>query len=1012
MVHSLNQILESLTEEDKLALQELSPAERDLVLRSLADHSVRAALTAADYKIPPVSPREFFSSTYYIGDRVWNDETSTGLYPLWLDELCYVLDPSNKVYEWILSGSLGAGKTTAALLCLMYWLYKLTCLRDPHRYLGLMANESIDFFFFNVTLYAVEDNALGRFENFVNTSPYFREIFPEDRRRKAKSVQRFGGLEKEYKLSYPPYFSVIGGTGTQHQIGRNIVCSMLDEANFAQRSVKDGARFRYDALSKAYQMYTSLKNRIESRFLSDGQVIGLLLLISSAGSSYDFLEQHKSKVRHDPHVHISEFSRWEVSPWKYSSKTFPVFVGGKTSNSRVLKDGEEVPSGGKVIHVPLDFRRSFEQDLPLALKDVAGIPSDVSSPLLPIREQILDTIDPTRKHPFSEVAPVIGHLSSNLDALAKLLLPEELAVWSGGILVPKHYRSALRHVHVDLGLTEDSAGLAMGCISGLKTGRVEDSEGRYTNAMAPVVWMDFMLRIDPPQKPEQISIESIHYLLRYLRDVLHFHFGSITFDGFQSASVIQLLQNEFMAKTSRSSREYAPMTTGDGYPQVKVLSVDKKPEPYKALRMTIMENRMVRYAYEPFDSEVGLLQVDLTSGKVDHLPGLCFVGETRIPLLDGTCPEIKDLVGRDVWVYSTDSSGKAVPARAFGLLSGYAQDFVDVELDTGAVVRCTPTHPWRLRNGDYKQAKDLRPGVDRLMPVTREWPKNGGYEFIGDVTGVRMPTHRMVYSNLYGDIPEGFVVHHVNHVKTDNSPGNLVLVAKADHSKHHADLRHANDSGGYRRALSEGTRRFNTSTRGRELHSQHLKLLNASTSREEWLRRARIRESFRSDITIDSLLSVVTDPEATNANAVSKILGCGRNVVIRVLRESGYASWAEFSGNREPITRSRSGNHRVRAVHPVHLSVAVPIYDLTVPEYDNFVLPCGAVVHNSKDVSDAVAGVVYHCHDQLRRYGNHDILEALAKPSDPREAVKRLPVVPVVGSVQEDDMIGGDYKIW
>lgn len=624
MDHLLNRVLEFLPPEEKKALLGLNQAERNLVLSSLLDPSVASLLSNLDYKTRPVSPREFFTDEYFIGDRVWNPAKRIGLYPIWLEELCYVLDPNNRIYEWILGGSLGSGKTTCALLCLMYWLYRLTCLRDPHEYLGLMANESIDFFFFNVTLTIVEDNALGRFENFINTSPYFREIFPEDRRRKSKQVSRTdGGREKEYKLSYPPYFSVIGGTGTQHQIGRNIVCSMLDEANFVQRTVRDGGRFRYDALSKAYTMYTGLKNRIESRFLSDGQVNGLLILISSAGSQYDFLEQHKQRVRGDGHVHLSEYSRWEISPWKYSSKTFRVFVGGKTSNSRILREGEEIPaSDGKAIDVPIDFLRSFEQDLPLALKDVAGIPSDVSSPLLPIREQILDTIDPERVHPFSEVSPVVGHLNYPKDHLARILIPEIMAIWDGPILVPKHHRGALRHVHVDLGLTEDSAGIAMGCIQGVRVSRVEDSEGRYTMAEVPVIWLDFMLRITPPQKPEQISIESIHQLLRYLRDVLHFQFGSITFDGFASENSVQVLQNEFSAKVRRSSREYSAITLADDYPIVKVLSVDKNPGPYKTLRSAIMEKRLIRYAYDPFDSEVGLLQVDLATGRVDHLPGL------------------------------------------------------------------------------------------------------------------------------------------------------------------------------------------------------------------------------------------------------------------------------------------------------------------------------------------------------------------------------------------------------
>ncbi len=36
------------------------------------------------------------------------------------------------------------------------------------------------------------------------------------------------------------------------------------------------------------------------------------------------------------------------------------------------------------------------------------------------------------------------------------------------------------------------------------------------------------------------------------------------------------------------------------------------------------------------------------------------------------------------------------------------------------------------------------------------------------------------------------------------------------------------------------------------------------------------------------------------------------------------------------------------------------VYDLTVPETQNFALSSGVFVHNSKDCSDALAGVVYN----------------------------------------------------
>ena len=43
-----------------------------------------------------------------------------------------------------------------------------------------------------------------------------------------------------------------------------------------------------------------------------------------------------------------------------------------------------------------------------------------------------------------------------------------------------------------------------------------------------------------------------------------------------------------------------------------------------------------------------------------------------------------------------------------------------VTLDTGATVRCTPDHLFRLRDGSYRRADQLAAG-DSLMPLYRSW---------------------------------------------------------------------------------------------------------------------------------------------------------------------------------------------------------------------------------------------------------------------------------------------------
>lgn len=45
--------------------------------------------------------------------------------------------------------------------------------------------------------------------------------------------------------------------------------------------------------------------------------------------------------------------------------------------------------------------------------------------------------------------------------------------------------------------------------------------------------------------------------------------------------------------------------------------------------------------------------------------------------------------------------------------------------------------------------------------------------------------HREVYEDFYGEIPKGYVVHHKDGNKINNSPDNLEIIKRGDHSRLH-----------------------------------------------------------------------------------------------------------------------------------------------------------------------------------------------------------------------------------
>lgn len=592
----------------------MSDEERMLVVQCMNDPDVYTALLDVDFKEEPVPPTTFFSDPYFIGEgMVWNEREKTGLFPKWREELCYVLDPRNGVVEWILSGCLGAGKTSAALFFAEYKLYWLNCLRFPTQFIGIGANSTAEFFFLTVNLTTASDVLLDRFESLIGSSPYFRDNFPINRRRRnsMKTRGKSNGIG-DYKLDFPPNFSVVEGSGDMHFISRDVIFALMDEANFLEKNKAAMMRTNYGSESTGYGLYIKLKNRILSRFMRRDKILGSICLISSAASDNMFLEQHKRRARNDPTAHISEFALWEIQPWKFDmSETFRVFVGGKGVSSRILADGEDPPNDvGHVIEVPISLKDAFEKDLSQALREFAGVATDVANPFISVKEDIYQCVDDSIPRPFSEqkdeqgrpTGIVAGHLSKTNEIIDSFD-PSKVVAWDGHIRVPQYHRRATRFVHVDLAISGCAVGISMGHVANTRTIEVKDKDGGVVRIRVPVICMDFVLRLLPPPSPEHHGYLKIRGFISYLRDTLNYYIGKVTFDGYQSEDSVQLLQRQ-------------------GFNAEK-LSVDSNPGPYQAFASAISENRVRYYHYQPLFDDIESLQ-KLSDGrkvKVDHVPG-------------------------------------------------------------------------------------------------------------------------------------------------------------------------------------------------------------------------------------------------------------------------------------------------------------------------------------------------------------------------------------------------------
>lgn len=469
-------------------------------------------------------------------------------------------------------------------------LYELSCLKDPHKSLGISKGSDITF----ICLSAKEDLAIKvAFENIISKikeSQYFKDHFP------------FKALKKE--IHFPNNIQIAARASTDSAaLGLNVFSAFMDEGNFMPpMKKKDSAEKQ--AVDRAKFLYDQLVRRMKSRFQKGGKLPGLMIVVSSKQTKDDFTKKRILEAKDDPTVFVRDYATWHVKPQAFSGDWFQVLVGNELIPSKILDPSEVEPTREKlqdgmlIVDVPEDFRKDFEDDLEGALRDIAGVETVSISPFIQQIDKIIPCIDKNREHPFTTEEWVhgesgrmqwtkIAHQTETKDGA------EIVRAWE-----PKFYPGSPRYVHIDISLNEDATGFAMGCITGFKHVERKDENNEKFIEPAPVIWVDLILRIKPPIGGE-IDHGDVRGLV-YQAQKHGFHVACVSMDQWNSVSSLQ----KFATKGISTEK----------------ISVDKPMDAYETLKSAIYENRVFFYKYQPLLEELKTIQKDSIKNKVDHPP--------------------------------------------------------------------------------------------------------------------------------------------------------------------------------------------------------------------------------------------------------------------------------------------------------------------------------------------------------------------------------------------------------
>ena len=579
---------------DLSVLNNLSPEERALALEILKEYSQEGQSTIlenlkySDFEEIPVDIMTFISEERYLGRGLYSVDEFTGerkctVFPYWLEKLKEIF-PDNLTTKYntiVLTGSIGLGKSFIAVICQLYLLYRMMCLKDPYTYYGLQPIDKITFSMLNVTLEAAQGVGWDKMQQLLQSSEWFMERGNMNASRTNPQWMPPKGIE------------LVFGSSNRHVVGRALFSNFSDEVNFGVGNNVEKQK------AKLKKMISQIDARMISRFGKGTYLPTMNIIASSKDSEQAFMESYIEMKRQNESktTLIVDEPQWVVRNDKGSPDdpgSFYVAVGNKFLAHELLPvEATEAEinayreKGYFMLKVPPIYREAFEDNIDLALTDNAGISTSSTTKYISgVRLNQIKT--DTYKNPFTKDIIEVGNS------------PEDYMQYSNFFDVSRvNPRDLVRplFIHLDMSLSGDKTGIAGVWITGKRPQTVGGEPSKELEFKVA-----FSVSIKAP-KGFQISFEKNRNFIRWLRD-RGFAIKGISSDTYQSAQIQQQLKS-------------------DGF-KTKILSVDrvdsstKQNLPYAFFKSAIYERHIQLYKECNLLTEEIVSLERLSDGHIDH----------------------------------------------------------------------------------------------------------------------------------------------------------------------------------------------------------------------------------------------------------------------------------------------------------------------------------------------------------------------------------------------------------